>query len=183
MRRAYATPRAGAATSTSTIFIEARAPLRSRLSAPDVPLKPPVPAVGTPPGVVTLLVIQAKFTAGAWMVLKRVENSPQYRRLLEDTLLSVARARGFNSLLDADFEQVLAEARAVGKLGGGLVGERGGHRVLHGRRSLHRPPRLSGPHQLPHPCRRRRKESLILSVRGGVLIQLESRHLDSYRNQ
>jgi hypothetical protein len=45
-------------------------------------------------------------TAGAWMVLKRVENSPEYRRLLEDTLLSVARARGFNSLLDADFEQV-----------------------------------------------------------------------------
>jgi hypothetical protein len=25
-------------------------------------------------------------TAGAWMVLKRVENSPEYRRLLEDTL-------------------------------------------------------------------------------------------------
>ena len=45
-------------------------------------------------------------TAGAWMVLKRVENSPEYRRLLEDTLLSVARARGFNSLLDAGFEQV-----------------------------------------------------------------------------
>ena len=45
-------------------------------------------------------------TAGAWMVLKRVENSPVYRRLLEDTLLSVARARGFNSLSDAGFEQV-----------------------------------------------------------------------------
>ena len=45
-------------------------------------------------------------TAGAWMVLKRVENSPEYRELLEDTLLSVARARGFNSLLDAGFEQV-----------------------------------------------------------------------------
>jgi hypothetical protein len=45
-------------------------------------------------------------TASAWMVLKRVENSPEYRRLLEDTLLSVARARGFNSLLDAGFEQV-----------------------------------------------------------------------------
>ena len=45
-------------------------------------------------------------TAGAWMVLKRVENSPEYRRLLEDTLLSVARARGFNSLADAGFEQV-----------------------------------------------------------------------------
>jgi hypothetical protein len=45
-------------------------------------------------------------TAGAWMVLKRVENSPEYRKLLEDTLLSVARARGCNSLLDAGFEQV-----------------------------------------------------------------------------
>jgi hypothetical protein len=45
-------------------------------------------------------------TAGAWMVLKRVENSPEYRALLEDTLLSVARARGCNSLLDAGFEQV-----------------------------------------------------------------------------
>jgi hypothetical protein len=45
-------------------------------------------------------------TAGAWMVLKRVENSPEYRKLLEDTLLSVARARSCNSLLDAGFEQV-----------------------------------------------------------------------------
>jgi hypothetical protein len=45
-------------------------------------------------------------TAGAWMVLKRVENSPEDRALLEDTLLSVARARGFNSLADAGFEQV-----------------------------------------------------------------------------
>jgi len=45
-------------------------------------------------------------TAGAWMVLKRVENSPDYRRLIEDTLLSVARARGFNSLRDAGFEQL-----------------------------------------------------------------------------
>jgi len=51
-------------------------------------------------------VVKSIETAGAWMVLKRVENSPEYRRLLEDTLLSVARARGFNSLPDADFEQV-----------------------------------------------------------------------------
>ncbi len=51
-------------------------------------------------------VVRSIETAGAWMVLKRVENSPQYRALLEDTLLSVARARGLNSLLDADFEQV-----------------------------------------------------------------------------
>lgn len=45
-------------------------------------------------------------TAGAWMVLKRVENDPDYRRLLEDTLLSVARARGFASLKEAGFEQI-----------------------------------------------------------------------------
>jgi Cupin-like domain len=45
-------------------------------------------------------------TAGAWMVLKRVEKSPEYRTLLEDTLLSVARARGFKSLADAGFSQV-----------------------------------------------------------------------------
>src|SRR4029453_8516050 len=51
-------------------------------------------------------VVKSIETAGAWMVLKRVENSPEYRTLLEDTLLSVARARGFNSLLDAGFEQV-----------------------------------------------------------------------------
>src|SRR3981081_4563026 len=51
-------------------------------------------------------VVRSLETSGAWMVLKRVEKAPEYRRLLEDTLLSVARARGFNSLLDADFEQV-----------------------------------------------------------------------------
>lgn len=45
-------------------------------------------------------------TAGAWMVLKRVENAPEYRELIEATLLSVARARGFNSLADAGFEQL-----------------------------------------------------------------------------
>ena len=45
-------------------------------------------------------------TAGAWMVLKRIENSPEYRAILEDTLLSVARARGFKSLADAGFSQV-----------------------------------------------------------------------------
>src|SRR6266576_2621580 len=51
-------------------------------------------------------VVKSIETAGAWMVLKRVEKSPAYRTLLEDTLLSVARARGFNSLLDAGFKQV-----------------------------------------------------------------------------
>lgn len=45
-------------------------------------------------------------TAGAWMVLKRIEKMPEYRALLEDTLLSVARARGFNSLAEAGFSQV-----------------------------------------------------------------------------
>jgi Cupin superfamily protein len=45
-------------------------------------------------------------TSGAWMVLKRVEKSPEYRALLEATLLSVARARGRKSMLDAGFEQV-----------------------------------------------------------------------------
>src|SRR5258707_976432 len=51
-------------------------------------------------------VVRSIETAGAWMVLKRVENSPEYRGLLEEALLSVARARGFKSLLDAAFEQV-----------------------------------------------------------------------------
>lgn len=45
-------------------------------------------------------------TAGAWMVLKRVEKSPAYRRLLEEILLSVARARGFASIEQAGFEQI-----------------------------------------------------------------------------
>jgi ribosomal protein L16 Arg81 hydroxylase len=45
-------------------------------------------------------------TAGAWMVLKRVEKSPEYRQLLEDALTSVARARGFRTVKDAGFEQI-----------------------------------------------------------------------------
>lgn len=45
-------------------------------------------------------------TAGAWMVLKRIESSPEYRALLEDALMSVARARGFRSLEDADFREI-----------------------------------------------------------------------------
>ncbi len=51
-------------------------------------------------------VVKSIETAGAWMVLKRIENSPEYKTLLEDTLLSVAKARGFNSLADAGFEQL-----------------------------------------------------------------------------
>src|SRR3954468_14071816 len=42
--------------------------------------------------------------AGAWTVRKRIENSPEYRRLIEDALLSAARARNFTSLGDAGFE-------------------------------------------------------------------------------
>jgi hypothetical protein len=45
-------------------------------------------------------------SAGAWMVLKRIEEAPEYRAILEDTLLSVARARGFKSLDDAGFSRV-----------------------------------------------------------------------------
>src|SRR5471032_2913192 len=61
-----------------------------------------IPSVDLDP----VAVVQSIETAGAWMVLKRVENSPEYRTLLEDTLLSVARARGFNRLADAGFEQL-----------------------------------------------------------------------------
>lgn len=45
-------------------------------------------------------------TAGAWMVLKRIEVLPAYKRLLDDALLSVAIARGFSSLRDAGFSGV-----------------------------------------------------------------------------
>ena len=45
-------------------------------------------------------------TAGAWMVLKRIEKAQPYRELLEGALLAVAKARGFNSLDDAGFDQV-----------------------------------------------------------------------------
>lgn len=51
-------------------------------------------------------VVERIETAGAWMVLKRIENAPVYRELLEHALLSVARARGFRSLSEAGFEQI-----------------------------------------------------------------------------
>jgi hypothetical protein len=51
-------------------------------------------------------VVEQIETAGAWMVLKRIETSPEYRQLLEDCLLSVARARGFRSLAEAGFQEV-----------------------------------------------------------------------------
>ena len=42
-------------------------------------------------------------TAGAWMVLKRVESDPAYRAVVEDVLLTLARARGCDSIEAADF--------------------------------------------------------------------------------
>lgn len=51
-------------------------------------------------------VVRSIETAGAWMVLKRIEFEPEYREILESALLSVARARGFDSIDAAGFEQV-----------------------------------------------------------------------------
>lgn len=45
-------------------------------------------------------------TAGAWMVLKRVESMPEYKALLEEVLLGVARQRGFDSLKAAGFSDI-----------------------------------------------------------------------------
>ena len=45
-------------------------------------------------------------TAGAWMVLKRVEHHPTYRALLEEVLASVAKARGFAGVKDAKFTDI-----------------------------------------------------------------------------
>lgn len=45
-------------------------------------------------------------TAGAWMVLKRIEHHPAYKALLEDALQSVATAQGFSSLAEAGFTDV-----------------------------------------------------------------------------
>lgn len=45
-------------------------------------------------------------TANAWMVLKGIEVEPAYRELLEDALLSVARARGHRTLNEAGFEDI-----------------------------------------------------------------------------
>jgi hypothetical protein len=45
-------------------------------------------------------------TCDAWMVLKRVEVHPAYRAVLEETLLSVARANGHRTLKDAGFEDI-----------------------------------------------------------------------------
>lgn len=45
-------------------------------------------------------------SAGAWMVLKSVEEHPAYRRLIEDALMEVARMRGQDSLKAAGFEDI-----------------------------------------------------------------------------
>jgi hypothetical protein len=51
-------------------------------------------------------VIQKIETAGAWMVLKRVEIHPTYKALLDEALMSVATAQGFKSLEEAGFSDV-----------------------------------------------------------------------------
>ena len=51
-------------------------------------------------------VVQKIETAGAWMVLKRVEIHPSYRALLEEALMSVARAQGHRSLAEAGFTDI-----------------------------------------------------------------------------
>ncbi|HWK01382.1 MAG TPA: cupin-like domain-containing protein [Xanthobacteraceae bacterium] len=45
-------------------------------------------------------------TAGAWMVLKGIEVAPEYKALLDEALMSVAKARGHKNLDDAGFESI-----------------------------------------------------------------------------
>jgi hypothetical protein len=45
-------------------------------------------------------------SAGAWMVLKRIEHHPFYRQLLADALMSVATAQGFTDLSEAGFTDI-----------------------------------------------------------------------------
>jgi len=45
-------------------------------------------------------------TSGAWMVLKRVETDPAYRAVIEDVLMTLARARGCESIEEADFRDI-----------------------------------------------------------------------------
>ena len=51
-------------------------------------------------------VIRRIQTASAWMVLKRVESEPAYRKVLEDALLAVAMHNGHSSLRDAGFYDI-----------------------------------------------------------------------------
>lgn len=45
-------------------------------------------------------------TAGAWMVLKRVETVPAYRAMMEEALLSIGRQLGHQSLDGASFREI-----------------------------------------------------------------------------
>jgi hypothetical protein len=45
-------------------------------------------------------------TCDAWMVLKRVESDLAYRAILEEALMTVARAQGFASLEDAGYSDI-----------------------------------------------------------------------------
>ncbi|GLK54231.1 hypothetical protein JOD31_001399 [Methylopila capsulata] len=45
-------------------------------------------------------------TAGAWMVLKRVESVPAYRAMMEEALLSIAKQLGHTSLDSASFRDI-----------------------------------------------------------------------------
>jgi len=45
-------------------------------------------------------------TAGAWMVLKRVDTVPAYRAMMEEALLSIARQLGHKSLDGASFREI-----------------------------------------------------------------------------
>lgn len=51
-------------------------------------------------------VIRRIETCDAWMVLKRVEQHPAYRAVIEQALLALARANGHNSLKEAGFEDI-----------------------------------------------------------------------------
>lgn len=51
-------------------------------------------------------VVEKIQTAGAWMVLKRIEHHPDYKALLEEALFSVALAQGYGSLEEAGFTDV-----------------------------------------------------------------------------
>lgn len=51
-------------------------------------------------------VIKQIETAGAWMVLKRVEHHPVYRELLEEALASVAMAQGYKTAKEARFTDI-----------------------------------------------------------------------------
>jgi hypothetical protein len=45
-------------------------------------------------------------TANAWMVLKRVEVDPDYKNILDEALLAVARQKGHASIKDAGFHDI-----------------------------------------------------------------------------